>query len=139
MIARPIVNRRCLNKMHAHTKMVVFLPVVNVKFTLRNCAIFSLVPSSKPPVAFKYSIHHRPQNAWYKLQRCQAKNALQVQQIMIIPRYAQSDMTELRNEMIQPELRSTSEFRLNIHYLGNVHCPRITLQHQSQDSAQMNT
>lgn len=40
MIARPIVNRRCLNKMHAHTKMVVFLPVVNVKFTLRNSAIF---------------------------------------------------------------------------------------------------
>jgi len=26
--------------MHAYTKMVVFLPVVNVKFTLRNSAIF---------------------------------------------------------------------------------------------------
>ena len=29
--------------------------------------------------------------------KASGKNALQFQQIMIIPRYAQSDMTELRN------------------------------------------
>jgi len=55
--------------------------------------------------------------------KASGKNALQFQQIMIIPRYAQSDMTELRNEMIQSELRSTSKFRLNIDSLGNVDCP----------------
>jgi len=54
--------------------------------------------------------------------KASGKNAL-FQQIMIIPRYAQSDMTELRNEMIQSELRSTSKFRLNIDSLGNVDCP----------------
>lgn len=47
---RPIVNKTHVNKMHAYTQKVAFLPVVNVKFTFK-----AIVRSSVPQLQALYS------------------------------------------------------------------------------------